>query len=97
MAPGYWIRSFGALGPSVVQWRTQRKRIEAYKGVETDRSGEQSGATAGRKALEQLVKEMADQRRELQFVVDGLWPAGKEENVAIRREFGIPADKAFKG
>ena len=24
-------------------------------------------------------------------------PAGKQENVAIRREFGLPADKAFKG
>lgn len=37
------------------------------------------------------------QHRELQFAVDGLWPAGKNENAGIRREFGLPADKAFKG
>jgi len=71
--------------------------LEAYKDVETDQSGAQSGATGARKALEQLVKAIADQRRELQFAVDGLWPAAKPENVAIRREFGMPADKAFKG
>ena len=71
--------------------------LEAYKGVETDQSGAQSGATAARKALEALVKEIADQRRELQFAVDGLWPAGKPENAALRVEFKLPADKAFKG
>jgi len=70
--------------------------LQAYKGVETEQSGEQSGATGARRQLEQLVKDIADQRRELQFAVDGLWPAGKQENVAIRREFGLPADKAFK-
>ena len=71
--------------------------LAAYKGVETDQSGAQSGATAARKALEALVKEIADQRRELQFAVDGLWPAGKPENAAIRVEFKLPADRAFKG
>jgi hypothetical protein len=29
--------------------------------------------------------------------VDGLWPAAKPENVAIRMEFKLPPDKAFKG
>ena len=71
--------------------------LDAYKGVETDQSGEQSGATGARKTLEKLVKEIADQRRELQFAVDGLWPAGKPENAAIRVEFKLPPDKAFKG
>ena len=71
--------------------------LAAYKGVETDQSGEQSGATAARKALEALVKEIADQRRELQFAVDGLWPAGKSENAAIRVEFQLSADRVFKG
>lgn len=28
---------------------------------------------------------------------DGRWPAGKKENAGIRKEFGLPADKAFKG
>lgn len=71
--------------------------LAAYKGVETDQSGAQSGATAARTALEALVKEIADQRRELQFAVDGLWPAGKPENAAIRVEFKLPADRVFKG
>jgi len=44
-----------------------------------------------------LLDAIADQRRELQSAADGLWAAGKQENVAIRREFGLPADKAFKG
>ena len=39
----------------------------------------------------------ADQRRELPFAVDGLWPAGKPENAAIRVEFKLPPDRAFKG
>ncbi len=29
----------------------------------------------------------ADQRRELQFAADGLWPAGNRENAGSRREF----------
>ena len=39
--------------------------LEAYKDVETDQSSEQSAATTARKTLEKLVKEIADQRREL--------------------------------
>ena len=71
--------------------------LAAYKGVETDQSSEQSGATAARKALEALVKEIADQRRELQFAVDGLWPAGKPENAATRREFGCQLARRLRG
>jgi hypothetical protein len=69
----------------------------AFNGVETDQSGEQSGATITRKQLEQLVKAIAAHRRELQFTADGLWPAGKKENASIRRELSLAADKAFKG
>ena len=36
-------------------------------------------------------------RRELQFAVDGLGPAGKKDNAGIRREFGLSGAKAFKG
>ena len=48
-------------------------------------------------AISNPAKHGADQRRELQFAVDGLWPAGKPENAAIRVEFKLPPDKAFKG
>ena len=71
--------------------------LAAYQAAETDQTTEQSDATAARRALEALVKEIADQRRELQFAVDGLWPAGKPENAAIRVEFQLSADRAFKG
>ena len=54
-------------------------------------------ATAARKALEVLMKEIAAQRRELQFAMDGLWPAGNPENAAIRVEFQLSADRASKG
>ena len=71
--------------------------LEAYRGVETEQSGEQSAATTARKALEKLVKDIGDQRRELQFAADALWPAGTKENAGIRREFDLPGNKAFKG
>jgi molybdenum-dependent DNA-binding transcriptional regulator ModE len=71
--------------------------LAAYRGVETEQSGEQSGATGTRKQLDQLIKAIAEQRRELQFAADGLWPAAKKENAGIRREFGLQPDKAFKG
>ena len=55
------------------------------------------GLTTTREHLEQLVTAIADQRRKLQFATDGLWPRGKLETIARRREFGLPPDKAFKG
>jgi hypothetical protein len=71
--------------------------LSDYLGIETEQSDEQSDATQARQDLEALVDEIAAQRLKIQFAVDGLWPAGKKENVAIRREFGLPGDKAFKG
>jgi len=71
--------------------------VSDYQGIETEQSDEQSDATQARKDLEQLIGEIAAQRLKIQFAVDGLWPAGQKANAAVRREFGLPADKAFKG
>ena len=71
--------------------------LSDYQGIETEQSDEQSDATQARLDLEQLVDQIAAQRLKIQFAVDGLWPAAKKENAAIRVEFGLPADRAFKG
>ncbi|MEK7676060.1 MAG: hypothetical protein AAB676_09535 [Verrucomicrobiota bacterium] len=87
----------GLPGIEAAELKALEDALKAYQGVETEQSGEQSGATTTRKALEKLVKDIADQRRQIQFAADGLWPAGKKENAGIRAEFKLSPDKAFKG
>lgn len=70
--------------------------LTAYRAVQADQTGAQSGATTGRSALETAVAALARRRREIQFAADAAWPAGKPGNAAIRREFGLPPDKALK-
>jgi len=70
--------------------------LDAYVGIQSEQSGGQSGATTDRALLEARVKAVADQRRELQYAADLLWPAGKKANAGIRTEFGLPSNKALK-
>lgn len=69
--------------------------LDVYKGVQTDQSGNQSGAAMARAKFEAKVKEVADLRREIQYAVDAVWPASKPANAAIRIEFQIPPDRAM--
>lgn len=70
--------------------------LDAYVGIQSEQSGGQSGATTDRALLEAKVKTVADQRRELQYVADLLWPASKKANAGIHTEFGLPSNKALK-
>ncbi len=70
--------------------------LAAYRQVQADQSGAQSGATTGRAGLEAAVAAIARRRREIQLAADAAWPAGKKANAGLRAEFGLPADKALK-
>lgn len=69
--------------------------LDAYMGVQTDQTGSQSDASSARTSFETKVKEVADLRREIQYAVDAVWPAGKPANAAIRVEFQISPDRAM--
>lgn len=73
-----------------------KNALKAYRDVQTDQSGNQSGAAGARGDFEAKVKEVADLRREIQYAVDAVWPSSKKANAAIRIEFQIPADRAMK-
>ncbi len=87
----------GLPGIEAAELQALADALAAYIAVQTTQTGAQAGAAASRSQLDQFVATIADQRRELQFAVDGLWAAGKPENAAIRVEFKLPRDKAFKG
>ena len=70
--------------------------LVAYKGVQTDQSGDQSASATARESFAAKVREVADLRREVQYAVDAAWPAGKKATVPVRAEFQIPPDKAMK-
>ena len=53
----------------------------------------QSAASAARDARKQLVATIKDRRMEIQFAADAAWPPGQPGHAAIRREFGLPADR----
>ena len=69
--------------------------LAAYRQVQADQTGAQSGATTGRTGLEAAVAAIARRRREIQLAADAAWPASKKTNAGIRVEFGLPADKAL--
>jgi hypothetical protein len=42
------------------------------------------------------VKEVADNRRQLQYAADAAWPSTEKVNAGIRTEFKIPPNRALK-
>jgi hypothetical protein len=51
---------------------------------------------AGKTGVTFYLKEVADDRRQIQYAADTLWPASNKGNSAIRTEFKIPPNKSLK-
>jgi hypothetical protein len=67
--------------------------LKAYKDIQVEQTGEQSGATTGRAGLADQVKAIADLRREIQHAADAVWPAENKANAGIRKAFRLSASK----
>ena len=70
--------------------------LDDYKGLQSDQSGAQGGATTARKLTEAAVADIVTQRREIQFGADADWPHTDPANAGIRVEFQLPADRVMK-
>ena len=71
--------------------------LKDYEKVETTQSGDQGDATGARGTLADKVAEIADQRRQIQYAADAQWGPDRKAHAGTRREFKLPATKAFAG
>ena len=69
---------------------------KAYSASKPAQAGEQSKASSDLIQLEALVKDIANDRRNIQYAADTVWPASNKANAAIRREFGLPPNRSLK-
>jgi hypothetical protein len=70
--------------------------LDAYRQVQTDQVGEQSGAVTGRKQLEAAVQNIIGRKRSIQYAADAQWPHTNKANAGIRAEFKLPPNRAMK-
>lgn len=70
--------------------------LKAYKATQTAQSGDASGSASAHALLKAKTKDIADDRRQIQYAADTLWPAGDPANVGARKAFGLPPNKALK-
>lgn len=70
--------------------------LDAYTQSNPDQSGAQGDATGIRAQLEAAVAALAVKRRQIQYAADDLWPHTDKKNAAIRKEYGLPKNKALK-
>lgn len=75
-------------GPALLANLTAAR--EAYLGVQGEQSTKATDATEGRESLEDMIKEVATARRNIQYAADAAWPSREKIHGAIRKEFKIP-------
>ena len=83
----------GVKADRIAQFKTA---LDSYTGSNPDQADAQSDASGDRAKLEAAVAALAVKRRQIQYAADDLWPHTKKANVGIRKEFGLPKDKALK-
>ena len=71
--------------------------LEAYKTAQTEQSGAIGTASGTRIDRNALVEQATERRMWIQFAADAEWPHTNPANTPIRREFQIPATRAFIG
>ena len=71
--------------------------LSAYIGTEAPQSDAQSDATSLRQKRDTAFAEALRLRHEIQFAADTAWPWWDDANLAVRREFLLPAGRAFVG
>jgi hypothetical protein len=71
--------------------------LTAYIGTEAPQSDAQSAATQARQKRDDAFAEALRLRHDIQYAADTAWPWWDDANVAVRREFLLPAGRAFVG
>lgn len=71
--------------------------LAAYIGTESPQTGAQSKATTLRNERDAAYAEVLRLRKEIQLTADTAWPWHDEANLGRRREFLLPAGRAFVG
>jgi len=71
--------------------------LQTYKATQTDQTGAIGEATGTRIDRDSLIEEATERRLWLQFAADAEWPHTDPANTPIRREFQLPATRAFIG
>ncbi|MEO5713575.1 MAG: hypothetical protein ABIT37_08795 [Luteolibacter sp.] len=74
---------------------TATAALEAFVGSEAPQSDAQSDATKLRAQRDASFDEVLRLRHDIQFAADAAWPWWNDTNLAERREFIIPAGRAF--
>ena len=77
--------------------KTTAAILAAYVGTETPQTNAQSEATTLRQQRDATYDEVLRLRREIQLTADSAWPWHNEANLGRRREFLLPAGRAFVG
>ncbi len=71
--------------------------LQTYKDTQTGQSGAIGQASGTRIDRDSLVEQATERRMWLQFAADAEWPHTDPANTPIRREFQLPANRAFIG
>jgi len=71
--------------------------LQAYKDTQTGQTGAIGQASGTRIDRNALLEEATERRMWLQFAADAEWPHTDPANTPIRREFQLPANRAFIG
>ncbi len=71
--------------------------LETYKNTQTGQAGAIGEASGTRLDRNSLVEQATERRMWLQFAADAEWPHTDPANTPIRREFQLPATRAFIG
>jgi hypothetical protein len=71
--------------------------LETYKNTQTGQTGAIGEASGTRIDRNALVEQATERRMWLQFAADAEWPHTNPANTPIRREFQLPATRAFIG
>lgn len=71
--------------------------LESFTGTEAPQSDAQSNASQLRIKRDASFDEIIRLRHEIQFAADGAWPWWNDASQPIRREFLLPAGRAFLG
>jgi hypothetical protein len=71
--------------------------LETYKATQTGQAGAIGEASGTRIDRNSLVEQATERRMWLQFAADAEWPHTEPANTPVRREFQLPATRAFIG
>jgi hypothetical protein len=71
--------------------------LETYKSTQTGQTGAIGEASGTRIDRNALIEQATERRMWLQFAADAEWPHTNPANTPIRREFQLPATRAFTG